>query len=260
MSDAQTTPDPDGARPPGGAVVTGAGEGIGLQIARALAQRGHPVHLTDLDPGLATRAADELGPPAFASGLDVRSLTACRATAARTRRRVGSLDVWVNGTLIPSAQPAWKLDERTRQRMLEVNLLGTINGTLAAVEHLRSLDGGSVVNVIPLAGLLPTPGHALMAAGSQAAMAFSLATAADLRQEGVESVSVSCLCVGRESIRPDGLYQLLDHPRPMVAIPPWRGTVVKASYLWPKLVPLGSKLVPGRLGDGSGRRRRRRRS
>lgn len=260
MNDTETTPEPDGARPRGGAVVTGAGEGIGFQIARALAERGHPVHLTDLDGGLATRAAAELGPPAFASGLDVRSLTACRAAAARTRRRVGSLDVWVNGTLIPSDRPAWELDERARQRMLEVNLLGTINGTLAAVEHLRSLDGGSVVNVIPLAGLMPTPGHALMAAGGQAAMAFSLATAADLRQEGVNSVSVSCLCVGRGGVPADGLYQLLDHPRPMVAIPPWRGTVVRASYLWPRLTPLASRLVPGSPGEGSGRRRRRRRS
>src|SRR6202035_1542207 len=126
MNDTETTPEPDGARPRGGAVVTGAGEGIGLQIARALAERGHAVHLTDLDAGLATRAAAELGPSAFASGLDVRSLTACRAAAARTRRRVGSLDVWVNGTLIPSDRPAWELDERARQRMLEVNLLGTI--------------------------------------------------------------------------------------------------------------------------------------
>ena len=260
MNSIETPPDPDAVRPPGGAVVTGAAEGVGLQIARALAKRGHPVHLTDLDAGLAARAAAELGPPAFGSGLDVRSLTACRAAAARTRRRVGSLDVWVNGTLIPSSQPAWELDERARQRMLEVNLLGTINGTLAAVEHLRAVDGGSVVNLVPLAGLLPTPGHALMAAGSQAAMAFSLATEADLRQEGVESVSVSCLCFGRAGIRPDGLYQLLDHPRPMVAIPPWRGTVVRASYLWPKLTPLGSRLIPGKPGDGSARRRRRRRS
>jgi NAD(P)-dependent dehydrogenase (short-subunit alcohol dehydrogenase family) len=259
MNDVQTTPDPEGARPPGGAVVTGAAQGIGLQIARALAERGYAVHLTDLDGGLATRAAGELGPPAFASGLDVRSLTACRAAAARTRRRVGSLDVWVNGTLIPSAQPAWELDERARQRMLEVNLLGTINGTLAAVEHLRSLDGGRVVNVIPLGGLLPMPGHALMAAGSQAAMAFSLATAADLRQAGVSSVTVSCLCVGRGSIPPDGLYQLLDHPRPMVALPPWRGTVVRASYLWPKLMPLSSRLVPGRPSDGPAKRQRRQR-
>jgi NAD(P)-dependent dehydrogenase (short-subunit alcohol dehydrogenase family) len=259
MNDPETTSDLDGARAPGGAVVTGAGEGVGLQLARALAERGHAVHLTDLDTGLAARAAAELGPPAFSSGLDVRSLTACRAAAARTRRRVGSMELWVNGTLIPSDRPAWELDERTRQRMLEVNLLGTINGTLAALEHLRAAEGGAVVNVIPLAGLLPAPGHALMAAGSQAAVAFSLATAADLRQEGVSSVSVSCLCLGRGGISPAGLYRLLDHPRPVVAVPPWRGTLVRASYLWPRLVPLGSRVVPGWPRDEPPRGRRRRR-
>jgi NAD(P)-dependent dehydrogenase (short-subunit alcohol dehydrogenase family) len=250
----------EGAHAPGGAVVTGAGEGIGFEIARALAERGHPVHVTDLDAGLAGRAAAELGPPAFASGLDVRSLTACRAAAARTRRRVDSLEVWVNGALIPSSQPAWELDERSRQRVLEVNLLGTINGTLAAVEHMRSLEAGNVINVIPLAGLLPAPGHALMAAGSQAALAFSVATGADLRQEGVSHVSVSCLCLGRGKISPSGLYQLLDHPRPVVAVPPWRGTLIRASYLWPKLTPLGARLVPGPgQGDAASRSRRRRR-
>jgi NAD(P)-dependent dehydrogenase (short-subunit alcohol dehydrogenase family) len=260
MTDSQTTPELEGAHAPGGVVVTGAGEGIGFEIARALAERGHPVHLTDLDAGLAGRAAAELGPPAFASGLDVRSLTACRAAAARTRRRVDSLEVWVNGALIPSSQPAWELDERSRQRMLEVNLLGTINGTLAAVEHMRSLEAGKVVNLIPLAGLLPVPGRALMAAGSQAALAFSLATAADLKQEGVSQVTVSCLCLGRNRIAPSGLYQLLDHPRPVVAVPPWKGTLIRASYLWPRLTSLGAKLVSGPWqGEPEARPRRRRR-
>jgi NAD(P)-dependent dehydrogenase (short-subunit alcohol dehydrogenase family) len=258
MNHGETTPETEGAQAPGGAVVTGAGEGVGFLLARALAERGHAVHLTDLDAALAARAAAELGPPAFSSGLDLRSLTACRATVARTRRRVGSLQVWVNGTLIPSDQAAWDVDERARQRMLEVNLLGTINGTLAALEHMRTGEGGGVVNVIPLAGLLPVPGRALMAAGSQAAMAFSLATGADLRQEGVNSVSVSCLCVGGNGVAPAGLYQLLDRPRPVVAVPPWRGTLVRASYLRPRLTRLGSKLVPG-PGDGTSRRRTGRR-
>lgn len=243
-------------------MVTGAGEGAGLQIAQALAARGHPVHLTDLDGARAARAASELGPPAFASGLDVRSLTACRAAAARTRRRVGSLDVWVNSALVPTAQPAWEVDERTRQRMLEVNLMGTINGTLAAIEAMRSLEGGSVVNVVPLSGLLTAPGQSLVAAGSQGALAFSLGTRADLEREGESSISVSCLCLGPDGFPSEGLYQLLDHPRPVVAVPPWRGTVVRASYLWPKLSPLGSKLVPGASSGApeGGTKRRWRRS
>lgn len=261
MNDSQPTSDPDDverARPRGGVVVTGAGRGAGLQIAQALAARGHPVHLTDLDSAVASRAATELGSPAFASGLDVRSLTACRAAAARTRRRVGSLEVWVNSALVPAVEPAWELDERARQRMLEVHLLGTINGTLAALEAMRAQDGGRVVNVIPLGGLLPTAGHALLAAGSQGALAFSLSTRADLEREGAGSVSVSCLCLGRGGVRAEGLYQLLDHPRPVLSMPPWRGTVARASYVWPRLTPLGSRLAPGWPGQSSERRGRRR--
>jgi NAD(P)-dependent dehydrogenase (short-subunit alcohol dehydrogenase family) len=238
--------------------VTGAGEVPGLQIAQALAARGHPVHLTDLDGAVAARAATKLGPPAFASSLDVRSVTACRAAAARTRRRVGSLEVWVNSAVVPAAQPAWEMDERARQRMLEVNLVGTINGTLAAIDALRSLEGGSVINVIPLAGLLTSPGQALLAAGSQGALAFSLGTRADLERDGEDSVNVSCLCLGPDGDAPDALNQLLDHPRPLLAVPPWRGTVVRASLMWPKLAPLGSLLVPGSpagAGESAARRR-----
>ena len=83
------------ADPPvrGGALVTGAGRGLGLEIARGLVARGHLVHVTDLDGELAARAAKELGPRAFASSLDVRSYRSCRVAASRTLRRAGSLEV-----------------------------------------------------------------------------------------------------------------------------------------------------------------------
>jgi NAD(P)-dependent dehydrogenase (short-subunit alcohol dehydrogenase family) len=145
--------------------------------------------------------------------------------------------------------------------MLEVSLIGTINGTLAALEAMRSLDGSSVINVVPLAGLLPASGRAMASAGGQGVMAFSLATRADLEQEGVASVNVSCLCLGPDGVVSEGLYQLLDHPRPVLAVPPWRGTLVRASSLWPRLTPLGSRLIPGGNGvesPGAGKRRRRR--
>src|SRR5579884_622299 len=110
------------ASPPrGGALVTGGARGLGLEIARRLVERGHHVHITDLDGALAARAAQKLGSRAFGSALDVRSFPACRAAAARTVRRTGSLEVWVNnaGVLVPGA--AWKQDERTRTLMIDVN-------------------------------------------------------------------------------------------------------------------------------------------
>jgi NAD(P)-dependent dehydrogenase (short-subunit alcohol dehydrogenase family) len=244
----------------GGALVTGAARGLGLEIARRLAARGHPVHVTDLDGALAERAAAQLGDGAFGSALDVRSFPACRAAAARTVRRVGSLEVWVNnaGVLVPG--PAWEQDERTRALMLEVNAIGTINGTIAALEPMRAAGQGHVINIVSLAGLVAAPGEAVYAASKHAAIGFSLATLADLRVAGISGIQISCVC-------PDGIWTpmlhdkledpnaaasfsgrllksdqvaeeavgLLDRPQPVLAIPRWRGTMMRFLDLAPGL-------------------------
>lgn len=255
-----TTPD-NSADPQerGGALVTGGARGLGFEIARQLVARGHQVHITDLDGAQAARAAAELGPSAFGSALDVRSFPACRAAASRTVRRAGSLEVWVNnaGVLVPGA--AWKQDERTRTLMIEVNTNGTINGTVAALEPMRAAGHGHIINVISMTGLVPAPGYALYTASKQAAMGFSLATAADLRLSGINGIEISCVC-------PDGVWTpmlfdkledpdaaasfsgvmlqpeevatevmgLLDNPLPVLALPRWRGAVLRTFNLMPK--------------------------
>lgn len=244
----------------GGALVTGGGRGLGLEIARRLVDRGYLVHVTDLSAEAATRAAAELGPRAFASALDVRSFPACRAAASRTQRRAGSLDVWVNNAGVLVTGPAWEQDERTRALMLEVNGTGTINGTLAALEPMRAAGRGHVLNVVSLAGLVSAPGEAIYAASKHAAISFSLATLADLRLAGITGVDISCVC-------PDGIWTpmlhdkledpaaaasftgvllkpervaeevvgLLDHPQPVLAIPRWRGAIVRLFDLMPRI-------------------------
>ena len=254
---------PNGSAAPsqrGGALVTGGARGLGLEIARRLIARGHLVHLTDLDGAQAERAASRLGPRAFGSALDVRSFPACRAAAARTLRRAGSLEVWVNNAGVLVTGPAWEQDERTRALMLEVNGTGTINGTLAALEPMRAAGSGHIINVVSLAGLVAAPGEAVYAASKHAAIGFSLATMADLRLAGIEGVEISCVC-------PDGVWTpmlydkledpnaaasfsgvllapervadevigLLDHPQPVLAIPRWRGAIMRAFDLMPGL-------------------------
>jgi NADP-dependent 3-hydroxy acid dehydrogenase YdfG len=54
--------------------------------------------------------------------------------------RAGSLDVWVNNAGVLATGPAWEHDEPTRRLMLEINALGTINGTLAALEPTRAAE------------------------------------------------------------------------------------------------------------------------
>ena len=159
--------------------------------------------------------------------------------------------------------PAWEQDERTRALMLDVNAVGTINGTLAALEPMRAAGRGHIVNVVSLAGLVAVPGEAIYSASKHAAIGFSLATLADLRLAGIDGIEISCAC-------PDGIWTpmlhdkledpnaaasfsgvllrpaqvaaevegLLDHPRPVLAIPRRRGV-------------LDADLRPGARADGA---------
>jgi NAD(P)-dependent dehydrogenase (short-subunit alcohol dehydrogenase family) len=182
-----------------GALVTGAGRGLGLEIVRGLAARGLAVHVTDIDGEAARRAAQELGPGCFASRLDVRDEEACRSAAALTVSRAGSLDVWVNNAGILVTGHVWEHDSGIRRTVFEVNALGTINGTLAALEPMRTAGFGHVINIVSLAGLAAAPGEALYAATKHAAIAFSIAALADLRRAGYERIHVSAVC-------PDGIF------------------------------------------------------
>jgi NAD(P)-dependent dehydrogenase (short-subunit alcohol dehydrogenase family) len=260
------------------ALVTGAGRGLGLEIARALAVRGLTVHVTDVEPELAEGAAAAIGPPAFASALDVRDAEACRAAAAATTTRAGSLDAWVNNAGVLVTGPVWEQDPETRRTLFEVNALGTINGTLAALEPMRAAGRGQVINIVSLAGLAAPPGEALYGATKHGAIAFSLGALADLRRAGFGEIHVSAVC-------PDGIWTpmiadrlddpeaapsfsgtllraedvaprvagLLDRPRPVLAIPRWRGAFVRLIDAFPAVA---TRMMPLFWADARRRQRR----
>jgi NAD(P)-dependent dehydrogenase (short-subunit alcohol dehydrogenase family) len=261
----------------GAALVTGAGGGLGLAIARALAARGMAVHLTDVDAEAVAAHAAEIGGDAWGSRLDVRDAEACRTAAADTAERAGSLDVWVNNAGILVTGLAWELTEDERRNLFEVNTMGTINGTCAALEQMRPAGQGHVINVISLAGLVAAPGEAMYASTKHAAIAFTLGTLFDLRRSGVKRIHLSAVC-------PDGVWSpmlhgrlddpeaaasfsgkmlmpeevaehvaaLLQRPRPLIVLPRWRGVVVRAFDAWPRLVIASLPLL---FGDARRRQR-----
>lgn len=141
-----------------GAVVTGAGRGLGKAIAQLLVERGHQVLVTDIDARAAQATADELGDDVSAMVVDVRDHSQVEAARDAIVARSGRLDVWVNNAGVLVTGPAWEQSAVTRQLMVEVNALGTINGTVAAIEAMRA-DGGHVVNIVSLAGLTAVAGR-----------------------------------------------------------------------------------------------------
>ena len=216
-----------------GALVTGAARGLGLEIAKALSARGLTVHLTDVDGQLVEAAATGLAGDVFASTLDVRDAEACRAAAQVTADRVGSLDVWVNNAGVLFTGRVWQQPEEQHALMLEVNTVGTVNGTLAALELMRPAGSGHVINIVSLAGLGAPPGEAYYAATKHAALGFSLGTLSDLRLDGVKDIHISAVC-------PDGIWTAmledkLDDPD---AAPSFSGSLLNATDVAPKVVAL----------------------
>jgi len=242
------------------AVVTGAGGGLGRAIAIDLANRGFLVQVTDVDADAAARTASEIGAGAFASALDVRDEAACRAVAAEAATRGGALDLWVNNAGVLATGATWDQGEAARRTMLDVNALGTMNGTIAALERMLPLERGHIVNVISLAGLVAAPGEVAYSASKHAALAFTLGTLFDLRRSGVTGVEISAVC-------PDGIWtpmledrlddpaaassfsghlltaeqvaievgRLVERPRPLLTLPRWRGAVLRVFDLFPRL-------------------------
>jgi NAD(P)-dependent dehydrogenase (short-subunit alcohol dehydrogenase family) len=258
------------------ALVTGAGGGLGLAIARMLAARGFSVAVTDLDGDAAELAAQGI-PNSWARRLDVTDAAECSAAAAEVRERAGSLDVWVNnaGILLPGL--VHQQDPAAHRAMLEVNAVGTFNGTRAALEQMRPAEAGHIVNVVSLAGLVAAPGEVAYAASKHAALAFSIGTQADLYRSGVRGIHVSAIC-------PDGIWspmladklddpeaaaswsgvmlspetvadrvgRLLERPRPLTTIPRWRGLFVRFFDAFPRLA---LRLTPLVLADARRKQR-----
>ncbi|KRE36998.1 short-chain dehydrogenase [Janibacter sp. Soil728] len=244
---------------PAGAVVTGAGRGLGRQIAELLVKREYQVLITDVDGDAAQAAAAELGERAQAMVVDVRDEAAVLAARDRVVEWAGRLDVWVNNAGVLFTGPVWEHDEQQRRLMLEVNALGTMNGTLAAVAAMRSSGGGHIVNIASLAGISAVPGESVYAASKHAVMGFSLSAIADLRAAKIKDIDISCIC-------PDGIWtpmlhdklddpgaalsfsgllqpedvvaavaKVLDNPRLVTTVPGWRGAVCRLGDVFPSL-------------------------
>ena len=141
------------------AFVTGGGHGIGRATALRLAAEGAAVAIADLDVAAAGRTANEVtaaGGTAIAVACDVTDTAAVDGAVAETVARFGRLDVLANvaGADVEEPPFAEQTDEIWR-RMHEINLLGVVRTTRAAIPHLLAAPhGGSVVNVSSVNGML----------------------------------------------------------------------------------------------------------
>lgn len=141
------------------AIVTGAGQGIGAAIAKALAAAGVCVTVNDLNPDRAERVAGQIraaGGRAIGIVADVSNKFQCSHLVDSTRREWGQIDILINNAAIYPHSPILKTDEYEWQRVLDVNLKGVfmpsqLVGRVMAEEN--ATRGGCIINIGSTAGL-----------------------------------------------------------------------------------------------------------
>ena len=184
------------------ALVTGGASGIGLATARLLAARGARVAVLDRADGIEALKAGQGSaagewPDLYPVAADVTDDAAVRAAVAEAGRALGRLDIVVNNAGIGAAGTVEDNDDAEWHRVLDVNVLGIVRVTRAALPFLRDAvkDRGqaAIVNTCSVAAIAGLPQRAVYSASKGAVYSLTLAMAADHVAEGIR---VNCVTPG----------------------------------------------------------------
>lgn len=168
------------------AVVTGGGSGIGKACVEAFVAGGARVGVLDLNPG--EQGGATLG--VVADVADPESLDRAMVAVAEA---FGGIDILINNAGISAVGTVEANDDAEWQRVLDVNVVGIVRTTRAALPYLRRSSHGAIVNTSSIAATAGLVQRALYSASKGAVHALTLAMAADLVTEGIR---VNCVAPG----------------------------------------------------------------
>ncbi|MDQ1733544.1 MAG: hypothetical protein QOK10_3703 [Pseudonocardiales bacterium] len=165
------------------ALVTGGASGIGAAIADVLSEHGARVAVLD------RQASDRDG--ILSVQADVSDDAAVAAAVSSAVAELGGLDVLVNNAGIGAQGGIEANDDEEWHRVLDVNVLGLVRVTRAALPALRQSAHGAIVNTCSIAATAGLPQRALYSASKGAVLSLTLAMAADLLPDGIRVNAVN---------------------------------------------------------------------
>ena len=184
------------------AVITGAGSGFGLELARLAARRGMQVVLVDVQADALARAEDELkaaGAPVMARRVDVSDAAQMQALAEAVQQTWGAPHLLFNNAGVGSAGLVWENTVRDWEWVLGVNLWGVVHGLrlftpmMLAAAQADPAWRGHIVNTASMAGLLTPPNMGIYNVSKHAVVALSETLYQDLRLV-TGQIGASVLC------------------------------------------------------------------
>lgn len=178
------------------AIVTGAGQGIGLACARVLAGAGATVVIADVNEAKGQIAAAEiadLGVPTLFALVDVRDSTSVDAMRATVLEKFGQIDILVNNAGIGKNTPAEAVPDDEWLNIINVNLNGVFFCCRSIGQHMLERGTGAIVNIASMSGMIvnkPQP-QAAYNASKAGCILLTKSLAAEWATRGVRVNSVS---------------------------------------------------------------------
>ena len=191
------------------AIVTGAGQGMGEAIARALAHEGAAVVVGDLDAARAAQAAAAIrgaGGRALAIRADVSEEAGAEAMARAAVDAFGGLDILVNNAGVAAVKPFMQTTRADLERMMRVNVTGAMLCAQAALRVMLPRGYGRIINVSSISGQRGGTGRTAYGASKAALELMTRVMAVELAADGI---TVNAVAPGAiETAMAAGLHDL----------------------------------------------------
>lgn len=174
-------------------IVTGAASGIGKGIATRLASDGATVVVADLDEGKSQETAASLGNDSIGIAVDVTDRAKVDAMTSQVIETFGRVDVLVNNAGWDKVEPFMDSTRETWDRVIAINLIGTLNCTQSVASHMIATESGAIISIGSDAGRVGSSGEAVYSAAKGGIISFTKTFA---REVARHNITANCVCPG----------------------------------------------------------------